>query len=1340
MEKNIISFLGGLNTDDNGIQFPEGDYKSANNIIIETDDGGNGVAIKKMKSMGAFIADVSGDFTEPEYVQSCRDTEDTVYLLIKGKLSGVLKARILKLKAAEITTLINNYDYQNCTIVPDMVIVGDRLIWNFCGEGVPLMIRTTLANLTPSYKELTLIKAPPILQLSITENAGNSYSNFTDHFYQFAGRYVYNDKEVSVLGPISKLSSGVDLVKSITVNLNENEVIPSISHVDRIEYYVRDGNDGVWFLIEGVSLTKSNKSITFTGLKSIALSASESSKQFDFIPYASKNIEAVNNLILLGNNDELLAAGDGSTPISVTSKSMATNSFTVSALTVTNDGAYTTVPSVTISGGGGSGATGTVILNLGGSYYTTASVTFSGGYVNATGTATVSGGKVTGITVTSAGGYSNASPPVITITGDGSGAFAVPIMTSMVGFPSLKTVSSVVIISKWNGIQLTNGGSGYTSEPTVTIGNGISGNTMLVSATITSLNQNFSPDSYAYYNPSRINGAGFSTDLEEETKPFANDSSYEVGYLLLDDFMRTRGVESTVQFTTTAFGFNKFNVNITKKEAWPSWAKYFQVAITKNLNKDFIYEGYADTCYFLAETKEPNTSSNTAIVADSRKESLQAERNYRAKEAAGTLTEQDRKDYAALVEGVEYGDAGTFGGGLGVYDYRTESAVIVPYEITRPDKVPETISSELAIWRPSSLVQGSDIRSKIKYLVFDISSMFSAERYYSFQENDLVIAKFGSSDEFQQLKVVGQDGPLILCDPSPLMNLSALNSTLTQMYFEIYSPAEANQSKIFYATGDVRSVDEISGSTGQVSYLLEGDCYYNGIELPYTTEDRLSQESAKFYSRTANLDDQQGALSVRTYSNNSINLNYGALGDVSQVGKCVLTDNTGFDDDLWKLDGGYVLVNTDGLYTITWKLNVLVGTWDFTTLVTPYIATNVQLALFIDGESVKYSDFQNVQTLATGPLEFESTANVYLYAGDKVTISIQKSDDYLENTPNYRIASTDFSLEISQSPISLIPFAPVYRKNVVDTVDKKFIIKSLSKSGKIDFKWNKDHGKPYTKYLKIESETSYLKNRIRWSGRYVDGSNLSRLSSFSYDSATDLPIEIGKINALVRTSDQQTNGTVVLAMGDKDTFSLYIDRNMVSTSSGEQLTTQSNEVINNIYPLKGGFGCVDKKSIVRKNGRVFFWDRSEKMYVRYSSEGLEPLDKKVNNYLKDKTSVNAAFYDPFYDIVFVNFSDSQTLAWSDKLKRWISEFDMKFDGSYYIDNNAYLIQSKKTSSNIRSIPIYKTLVGEGYNSFLGAGGAVSKIKLTHNSLMPINVGHIQIKTHNWLDWNSHEEQ
>ena len=70
-------------------------------------------------------------------------------------------------------------------------------------------------------------------------------------------------------------------------------------------------------------------------------------------------------------------------------------------------------------------------------------------------TSTITGDAVTSITITDGGAhYKVATPPSVTITGDGSGATATA------------TVSSTGIV---NGITITSGGSGYTTAPTVVI-------------------------------------------------------------------------------------------------------------------------------------------------------------------------------------------------------------------------------------------------------------------------------------------------------------------------------------------------------------------------------------------------------------------------------------------------------------------------------------------------------------------------------------------------------------------------------------------------------------------------------------------------------------------------------------------------------------------------------------------------------------------------------------------------------------------------------------------------------------------------------------------------------
>lgn len=138
----------------------------------------------------------------------------------------------------------------------------------------------------------------------------------------------------------------------------------------------------------------------------------------------------------------------------------------ITSLVVGNSGAgYTQAPTVTISGGGGSGATATANVNngrvtsitvtSGGSGYTSCpTVTFSppGGNATPEASCTISSGAITAIPVGDGGvGYTQA--PSITLTGGGgSGA------TATATIDSNGTVTS---------INITNGGSGYTSCPSV---------------------------------------------------------------------------------------------------------------------------------------------------------------------------------------------------------------------------------------------------------------------------------------------------------------------------------------------------------------------------------------------------------------------------------------------------------------------------------------------------------------------------------------------------------------------------------------------------------------------------------------------------------------------------------------------------------------------------------------------------------------------------------------------------------------------------------------------------------------------------------------------------------
>ncbi|HEY7313353.1 MAG TPA: hypothetical protein VH643_28650 [Gemmataceae bacterium] len=157
------------------------------------------------------------------------------------------------------------------------------------------------------------------------------------------------------------------------------------------------------------------------------------------------------------------------------------NTDGIKSITVTNPGSGYTPATVTFSGGGGSGAAGTVITSNGqvtgvvltnyGSGYTSApTVTFNGGSTLASGTAAINSktGLVTGVTITNGGsGYLS-----VNIGGPtGSGASAIATVD-----PTTGSITNVKVINAGGGYNSNNppsvtftggGGSGATAAATV---------------------------------------------------------------------------------------------------------------------------------------------------------------------------------------------------------------------------------------------------------------------------------------------------------------------------------------------------------------------------------------------------------------------------------------------------------------------------------------------------------------------------------------------------------------------------------------------------------------------------------------------------------------------------------------------------------------------------------------------------------------------------------------------------------------------------------------------------------------------------------------------------------
>lgn len=156
---------------------------------------------------------------------------------------------------------------------------------------------------------------------------------------------------------------------------------------------------------------------------------------------------------------------------------------TVASFTLTAGGSgYTCIPTVTVSGGGGAGASAAVTLtgtsvasvtvtNGGSGYATPPTVSFTGfGGSGAAATANIMAGAVTSVTVTAGGSGYTGAPIVHFSSGTGSGAAATSVLTPT-------SVASIARISS---------GSNYSSAPTVTI-SGCGGAGATATATLSTL-------------------------------------------------------------------------------------------------------------------------------------------------------------------------------------------------------------------------------------------------------------------------------------------------------------------------------------------------------------------------------------------------------------------------------------------------------------------------------------------------------------------------------------------------------------------------------------------------------------------------------------------------------------------------------------------------------------------------------------------------------------------------------------------------------------------------------------------------------------------------------------
>ena len=307
MAKVKLRATGGLNKDVDQDFLPEGDYISASNIVTDTSSSGGAGSIKMLESITSTGVSFFGNIKA-----TCQDPDGNIYVLERVDNTN---ASIHKLTTTttlfDTKTTVLTYAHavsSGSDFDPDLKILGDVLMWNYREEGTLLSYNLTSTG-TPTLADLLLQKETPnirsiVIEKHKTTNGGVGELESKD--FQFAFRYLYKSGEYSALSAYTQMYKAEKDTDYYSLTYPSQDLVTlnfqgAPTYVDKIETYVREGNNGAWLRIDSRTSADNLSPLYWTGAVYDALDTLSSSKPFDSIPVNAKHLEVAKNRLFLAN-------------------------------------------------------------------------------------------------------------------------------------------------------------------------------------------------------------------------------------------------------------------------------------------------------------------------------------------------------------------------------------------------------------------------------------------------------------------------------------------------------------------------------------------------------------------------------------------------------------------------------------------------------------------------------------------------------------------------------------------------------------------------------------------------------------------------------------------------------------------------------------------------------------------------------------------------------------------------------------------------------------------------------------------------------------------------------
>jgi hypothetical protein len=256
--------------------------------------------------------------------------------------------------------------------------------------------------------------------------------------------------------------------------------------------------------------------------------------------------------------------------------------------------------------------------------------------------------------------------------------------------------------------------------------------------------------------------------------------------------------------------------------------------------------------------------------------------------------------------------------------------------------------------------------------------------------------------------------------------------------------------------------------------------------------------------------------------------------------------------------------------------------------------------------------------------------------------------------------------------------------------------------------WEKNNGRPSIAYLDLP-EATFIQTQARFGGKLVQDSFVNQINRFNDRDQFIYPAEYGRIRALVNISHAQVEsvGNILLAIGESETWSIYVNRTVLEDLSGRQQIALSDRVLGSFNTLLGSHGTLNPESISLERGRLIYWDQKAGSWIRYAQDGLTEISSKykMKNWFKDLSiiiaGINAASdtpvkiistWDNYHDRwlmyldhvdlpgTFKGYSVYKCISFHEETPtgpRWKEFFDFAAEGFESLDNEVYSMTTGK---------------------------------------------------------------